>query len=310
MSKRKSTENNSNYVSVQPQKQKAKTEKDEKKKGKKEKSTESINLDPFWKPDGGLRSSSEWRLGWVEPFCDLRFESGLKFTKDDFQNVDLLPEERVFAKCTATRDDIAKGTWVLELKDVNELDVEDPTLRFIILEHRRLMKEKVNGAFEQMQRVLRQHAVDEECALKKNIDSFALVLAQLCGFGSGKFEIGGHSIAFKFAGKEINREADVYVAMRKGAVGQLVLMWEDKLSKSNAEKNLATVDMLEASAAQIIGEMISVQFQNADKQFKPCEVYAVRLVDHKVAFFRMEMTAEQIKAVCEDGVIPNPKLRV
>ena len=275
------------------------------------KSTEPIDLTHFWNPDGdGLRSSSDWQLKWMEPFCDLQYKSGLRFTNDNLRNVDLFPEERVFAECTATRDDIVKGTWVLDLEDVDELDVKDPKLRFIIQEHRRLKKEKVNVAFEQMQRVLRQHAVAEERALEKNINSFALVLAQLCGFGSGKFEFGGLSIAFKFAGKKLNSEADVYVAMRKGAVEQLVLIWEDKLSKSNAGKNLATANMLEASAAQIIGEMISVQFQNADKKFKPCEVYAVRLIDDMVAFFRMEMTAEQIEAVCEDGVIPNPKLQV
>eukprot|EP01061_Rhynchopus_euleeides_P015770 TRINITY_DN26819_c0_g1_i3.p2 TRINITY_DN26819_c0_g1~~TRINITY_DN26819_c0_g1_i3.p2 ORF type:complete len:110 (+),score=25.01 TRINITY_DN26819_c0_g1_i3:622-951(+) len=108
--------------------------------------------------------------------------------------------------------------------------------------------------------------------------------------------ISGHSIAFKFAGMNINSGADVFVAKRIGAAGQPVLLWEYTLSKNNSGGNSTTLNMLEASAAQIIGGMISVHYQNAEKKFEPCEVYAVRLIDDMVAFFRMEMTAEQIEA--------------
>ena len=61
--------------------------------------------------------TSKWRLEWVEPFCDLQF-TDLGFTKDDLQNVELLPEVKVFAKCTATMDDIAEGAWELDLNHV------------------------------------------------------------------------------------------------------------------------------------------------------------------------------------------------
>ena len=71
-----------------------------------------------------------------------------------------------------------------------------------------------------------------------------------------------------------------------------------------------TANILEASVAQIIGEMISAHYRNKSNKYKPCELYAVRLIDDKVAFLKMEMTAEQIEAVCEEGVIPDRKLEV
>ena len=36
----------------------------------------------------------------------------------------------------------------------------------------------------------------------------------------------------------------------------------------------------------------------------------MRLIDDMVTFFRMEMSAEQIKAVCDDGVISDPTLQL
>ena len=306
MSKRKSSANKSNVGSSQSQK--AKTA-----------SQPTIDLDPFTRDFGdGLHSTSLWHLDWVEPFCDLQFKSGIGFAKQDLENVKLFPEETLFAKCSATRDDIVNGTWELGLSDVDELKEEDPQIRFVFREHRRLLKEKVDASFENLRGILRQHAIPKEglelvSKSEMGVDALAHQLGVLCGFNDGEFLITYQSVAFKFAGKEINSNVDVYAAKRtsEGVADQLVLIWADKLSAGNSGKVNTTASMLESSAAQIIGEMISVHYQNTKKfHFGTCEVYAIRLIDDKVAFFRMEMTAEQIEDVCEKGVIPNRKLQV
>ena len=267
-------------------------------------SQKSIDLTPFKKikllPDWAsikwnLKPTSKWHLPWVRPFCDLWFSS-IGFNEDDLQNIELLPAERVFAECPARKDDIVNGDWKLDLEGVCERSLDS-------------VEEKVNATFNQMRSVIRQYEFSNDRA-EKTIDVFALLLTQLCGFGTDEFELKGLSIAFQFAGMKINSEADVYVAVRKESVGQLVLIWEDKLSKTNSGGNNTTANMLEASAAQIIGEMISVHYQNNENKFEPCEVYAIRLIDEMVAFFKMEMTAEQIEDVCQKGLIPDPKLQV
>ena len=232
-------------------------------------------------------------LPWVRPFCDLRFSS-IGFNENDLQNIDLLPAVRVFAQCPARKDDIVNGEWKLDL-----VGVEEPNS----------VEKSVDATFNQMRSVIRQDQFSN-VRTEKTIDVFALLLAQLCGFDTDEFELKGFSIAFQFAGMKINSEADVYVAVRKESAGQLVLIWEDKLSKTNPGGNNTTANMLETSAAQIIGEMISVHYQNKENKYEPCEVYAIRLIDDMVAFFRMEMTAEQIEDVCQKGLIPDPKLQV
>ena len=134
-------------------------------------------------------------------------------------------------------------------------------------------------------------------------------LARLCGFNDcEEFLISCESISFTFAGKDINSKGHVYVTKRIGNSDQLVLIWEHKLpgNTTNVSRGL-----LHNSAAQIIGEMISVHYWgNRSDKHEPLEVYAIRLIDDMVAFFRLEMTAEEVKAVCDDGVIPDPKLQV
>eukprot|EP01064_Diplonema_japonicum_P003366 TRINITY_DN1217_c1_g1_i2.p1 TRINITY_DN1217_c1_g1~~TRINITY_DN1217_c1_g1_i2.p1 ORF type:complete len:180 (+),score=31.84 TRINITY_DN1217_c1_g1_i2:674-1213(+) len=131
-------------------------------------------------------------------------------------------------------------------------------------------------------------------------------LATMCGFNDEKnFEITGEMIR-----EEINSKADVYVARRTGDSYQLVLIWEEKLSRRQKSEIGRSAVLLQNSAAQIIGEMLSVHWQNNQHNHEPCEVYAFRLTDDMVAFFKMDMSTEQIKAVFKDGVIPDPKLQI
>ena len=265
------------------------------------KSTKSkpIDLKPFTKPrskKGNLHPTSKWHLDWVEPFCDLQFKSGLGFTKDNLENVDLLPEQKVFAECTAGRDDILKRDWELDVKGV-----EERLIAFV--------ESRVNVVFDYMQDFLLQSELTTEVLGKDLIPSFTRALVNLCGLGTRAFEFSRRSIAFKFAGKQINNGADVYVAKRRGAMRKVVLMWEDKLPRNAGEDVTKTI--LRTSAAEIIGQMIAVHYQNVvEIKFEPCTVYAIRLIDDMVAFFKMEMTAEQVEAVCVKGVIPNSKLKV
>ena len=267
-------------------------------------SSDAINLTFFRKDGAGLHPTRKWDLKWVEPFCDVQFKSGLGFTEDNLQNVELLPQQRVFAECPARRDDIVEETWELDLKDV-------PVCC------KGLVVQNVGVVFVNLQRVLRQQdgtlRVDSPCDKEKAVlTGVAMQLLMLCGFDDGKdFTITCQPIEFKFSGMEINSEADVFVVKRcKGGTEQPVFIWEDKLPKDEKGKENTIADMLEASAAQIIGEMIAVHYRNKMHNFESCELYAIRLIDDRVAFFRMEMTAEQIEAVCEEGVIPDHKLKV
>eukprot|EP00754_Rhynchopus_humris_P032621 Rhum_TRINITY_DN15418_c3_g7::Rhum_TRINITY_DN15418_c3_g7_i1::g.155987::m.155987 len=176
------------------------------------------------------------------------------------------------------------------------------------------VKTTVNATFSKLQYVLYQHAFakdleNEPRPDRRKIDPLAMRLAVLCGFDDGEdFDFTTVPISFKMAGRPINSKVDVYVASRHMAPGQVVLIWQDKLGKRNSH---ISQGLLRDSAAQIIGELLAVHYHNyRRKNFEPAEVYAVRLIDGMVAFFRMEMSAEQIKAVCDDGVIPNPKLQV
>ena len=271
------------------------------------KTTQPIDLKPFREfqiaPNRAtvkcnLHPTRKWDLKGVEPFCDVQFKSGLGFTEDNLQNVELLPQQRVFAECPARRDDIVEGTWEL------------PRTGLVVRD--------VSATFKKLQRVLRQQdgtlRVEPPCDKEKAVlFGVAMQLLMLCGFDDGKnFTITCQPIEFKFAGMEINSEADVFVVKRsnKGGTEQPVFIWEDKLPKDEKGKENTTADMLEASAAQIIGEMIAVHYRNKMRNFASCELYAIRLIDDRVAFFRMEMTAEQIEAVCEEGVIPDHKLKV
>ena len=250
-----------------------------------------INLAKFKKKDGELLPTSEWHLKQLKNFCDLEFKSGLGFTEDNLQDIEPLPQGRVFAECPARADDIAKGMWKLDTKGVRVRSLER-------------VKQNVNFCFEQLQGVLLSRQVAPAEGLGGNSD-LALLLFRLCGFGSGEFRIGGRSIDLSFAGEKIHSATDVHVAMRRRATGQIVLIWEDKMSGADN-----TTNILECSAAQIVAQMIAVHCQNAEEKFAACEVYAVRLIDDRVAFFRMEMTAEEVEAVCKKGVIPDPKLLV
>ena len=280
------------------------------------KSNKNIDLTPFlkrnylpnWFTKWNLHPTSKWHLKWVKPFCDVQFKSGLGFTEDNLQNIELLPEQRVFAECPARRDDIIKGRWDLKLEGVPVRNLGR-------------VEQNVNGVFSQLHAVLQHSAVVNGVPVKrkrkrkraeKGVDTAAMQLATLCGFNDGKqFQIGGLVTDFKFAGWAINCEADVYVARRNtGGPEQLVLIWEGNVSKNSSGGSNMTEKMLEASAAQIIGEMISVHYQNAEHKFDACEVYAIRLIDDLVAFFKMEMSAEQVEDVCDKGVIPNKALRV
>ena len=266
-------------------------------------SQKSIDLTHFRKPQGeGLHPTSKWHLDWVEPICDMVFKTGLGFPKDNLDTIDLFPAERVFAECPARRDDIFKGEWKLDLKGVPHEGLWQ-------------VKDYVDDTFVKLQQVLRQHTIPETRVVSEASEKFPDVLAMqliiLCGFNSKGFTITCQPIDFKFAGMPINSEADVYVAKRHSeASDQIVFIWEDKLSKDKTGKLKVTEGMLERSAAQIIGEMISAHYRNKTKKYKPCEVYAVRLIDHMVAFFKLEMTAAQIEDVCEKGVIPETKLQV
>ena len=269
-------------------------------------SQKSIDLTHFRKPEGdGLHPTSKWHLGWAESFCDLRF-SDLGVTEDCLQNIDLFPAERVFAKCPARRDDILNGEWKLDLDDYHEVA-------------RPFLEESVESTFVKLQQVLlpdeTQVVSEASEKLSEASEKFPGVLAMrliiLCGFDREGFTITCQPIDFKFAGMPINSEADVYVAKRHSeASHQIVFIWEDKLPKDKTDKLKVTKGMLESSAAQIIGEMISAHYRNKKRKYEPCEVYAVRLIDHMVAFFKLDMTAAQIEDVCEKGVIPDPKLQV
>ena len=266
-------------------------------------SQKSIDLTHFRKPEGeGLHPTSKWHLDWAESFCDLQF-SDLGVTEDCLQNIDLFPAERVFAKCPARRDDILNGEWKLDLKGVPQWEGGH-------------VEKSVDRTFVKLQQVLRQHVIPDETqvvseASEKFPDMLAMRLLILCGFDDDGFTITVQPIDFKFAGMPINSEADVYVAKRHSEVSdQIVFIWEDKLSKDETGKLKVTKGMLERSAAQIIGEMISAHYQNKTKKYEPCEVYAIRLIDHRVAFFKLKMTAAEIEDVCEKGVIPDPKLQV
>ena len=263
-----------------------------------------IDLKPFRNPAAQnlLHPTREWHLDWVEPFCDVQFKSGLGFTKDD--QTYLSEEQEEFAYCPAVRDDIVKGTWELKLGDVAEWFAG------------RVLRE-VGSTFEKLQEILRQHATREkglEVVSKSAMGNSALAhrLASLCGFDDDCFTVTQQSSAFEFAGEKVNRNAAAYAAKRIGeGAHQLVLLWEDKLSVDSSGDDNPTEELLRASAAQIIGQMISVHYQNVvERKFEPCTVYAIRLIDDMVAFFKMEMTAEQVEAVCVKGVIPNSKLKV
>ena len=206
----------------------------------------------------------------------------------------------MFAACAAKKHEIVSKSWKLDLKGVDEP---------------RSTSEKVNAGFAQLKKCLFQYSVPDvethKPASKVRINSLAVTLASLCGFNDGsKFCITTEKISFKLGGNGINSVAEVYVAGRADAEGQVVLIWEDKLSKRQKTLIGGNADMLQDSAAQIIGEMLSVHYRNNLRQYKPAEVYAIRLIADIVAFFRMEMSEEEIKAVCTDGVIPNPKLQV
>eukprot|EP01059_Diplonema_ambulator_P035587 TRINITY_DN842_c1_g3_i2.p2 TRINITY_DN842_c1_g3~~TRINITY_DN842_c1_g3_i2.p2 ORF type:complete len:222 (+),score=49.96 TRINITY_DN842_c1_g3_i2:167-832(+) len=154
-----------------------------------------------------------------------------------------------------------------------------------------------------------QYEIETEKANEKKIDSLALQLVNLCGFNDGdNFNIDGLSIEFKMGGLRINSEADVYVARRSGSSDQVVMIWEDKIS-TNEDTHLAKGKLTD-SAAQIVGELISAHYRNWTHNHKPCEVYAIRLIDDMVAFFKMEMSHQEIENVCEKGVIPETKLKV
>ena len=295
MSKRKSSANKANDSSGQSQK-KAKT------------APQPIDLKSFKRDFGdGLHPTSQWKLSWLKHFCEWSYKGGLGFTKEQFKNIKLLPEEEVFAQCTARKDEIMAGKWDLErmLQDVPQWDGGR-------------VEQNVNSTFSKMQRVLYQYEgilpTEENPTPKEPIvDTLAMQLVHLCGFNDGReFDIAFESVTFKLAGKDINSKADVYVATRHGAPGQLVLIWEDKLSRTQKTEieGKTGATLLENSVAQIIGEMISVHYQNKLRKYKPAEVYAVRLIDDMVAFFRMEMTGDEIKALCEDGVTLSPKLKV
>ena len=268
-------------------------------------SQKSIDLTHFRKAGGGLHPTSKWHLDWAEPFCDLTFKTGLGFPKDYLDTIDLFPAERVFAECPARKDDILSGEWKPDLKGVRERS----------LDH---VEKSVRSTFVKLQQVLHQHIPDETLpkvsvseASEKFPDVLAMRLMILCGFDDDGFTITCQPIAFKFAGMPINSEADVYVAKRHSETShQIVFIWEDKLSKDETGKLKVTKGMLERSAAQIIGEMISAHYRNKTRKYEPCEVYSVRLIDHMVAFFKLEMTAAQIEDVCEKGVIPDSKLQV
>ena len=264
-----------------------------------------IDLKPFRNPAAQnlLHPTREWHLDWVEPFCDLQFNSGLGFTEEDRKRY--TSEEMLeFAYCPAVRDDIVEGTWELEMwYTKNWCDG--------------LVHREVGSTFEKLQEVLRQHATREkglEVVSKSAMGNSALAhrLASLCGFDGARFTVTHRSTAFEFAGEKVNRNGAVYAAKRIGeGAHQLVLLWEDKLSVDSSGDDNPTEELLRASAAQIIGQMISVHYQNVvERKCEPCTVYAIRLIDDMVAFFKMEMTAEQVEAVCVKGVIPNSKLKV
>ena len=288
-----------------------------------------IDLTPFekskWLPNffGNIYPTSEWQLSWVEPFCDLQC-TDLGLTEDDLQKAELLPEEKVFAACTAKMDEIGKGTWELDLNAGKDLNVKDSKIGIFVqkdLVRRRHINRVVQSAFGLLRGVLRLQGLFKEdlsVAVEREGDDFVsdqLLLAQLlalCGFGSEGFMYSAQSGTFKIAGQEI-RGTDVHVFTRTGDRAnryRYLLIWDDKLSVGTSGNSDTTARWLENSVAEIIGEMMSVHYQNAETGCAPCEVYAIRLIGHMVAFFKMEMTAEQIKAVCEDGAIPDPKVQV
>ena len=258
---------------------------------------EKIDIKPFTTASGRSISTSKWSLPLLKQFCCWDFKSGLGFTKVQLENVPLLPAPDVFARCPSEKDEITQREWKLDLADVPEKEQS-------------LVRRDVGAAFAALEEVLRQHerpaAPKTPRPKKPRIDVLAFKLLQLCGFDDWKdFGVNGESIEFMLAGATVNRKAGAYMASRIGDSSQVVFIWEDKQGAD------ALQSVLDNSAARIIGQLLSVHYRNhVGTTCEPTEVYAVRIIDDMVAFFRLEMSAEQVRAVCEDGVIPNPILQV
>ena len=95
---------------------------------------------------------------------------------------------------------------------------------------------------------------------------------------------------------------------RIGESGQRIVFGQWRhIPRNNTEPTAQEVD---GTAADVIGQMMSVHHWNAEEKLELCVAYAVRVIQDKVAIFRMEMTPEQLEAVCEKGVVPKTKLQV
>eukprot|EP00754_Rhynchopus_humris_P031511 Rhum_TRINITY_DN15340_c1_g3::Rhum_TRINITY_DN15340_c1_g3_i2::g.149655::m.149655 len=261
-----------------------------------------INIEPFATASGRSISTSKWSLELLGQFCRWEFKSGLGFTKKQLEDIPLMSAPEAFARCPAGKDEITRRECKLDMTGVPAEDTK-------------LVKGHVGAVFAALEEVLRQHERPkptnphhkERRPKKPTISMLAFGLLKLCGFCDGEeFMLKCESIEFTLAGKTVNSKADAYMASRTGDSSQFVLIWEDKLRNGTD----VTQSLLNNSVAQIIGELMSVHYHNHLAKYEPVEVYAIRLIDDMVAFFRMEMTAEQIKAVCEDGVVPEPKLQV
>ena len=134
-------------------------------------------------------------------------------------------------------------------------------------------------------------------------------LPDMCGYAKKDFCRVSRSSKFKFAGKVLNEDETTYLLRRNGQSGQRIVYgeWWDITSQDITEPTAQKVD---GTTADVIGQMMSVHHWNAEQKLEPCVAYGIRLLGDKVAIFRMEMTPEQLEAVCEKGVIPKTKLQV
>ena len=224
--------------------------------------------------------------------------------EEEFDNVELSPEQLAFSQCTAGADDIINGRWDLTPALGPRGAKEDVFYN----------EDDVNCCFEGLEWALQAYQLGlpkPPLVPLEKVPLRAKELAQLCGFHRSKgFEALSLTDDFKLGGQDVGYKQ---YAICREARGQLLLLWEECLSgeqKREIEEGTGAAH-LENSVAHIIGDMIAVHYTNLCKRkYEPAEVYALRMIDDKFAVFRMNMTADQIEALCNDGVIPSPKLQV
>ena len=190
----------------------------------------------------------------------------------------------------------------------NEMFTEEDRMNVDTSEEGKAMEEHFKRSFSALQEKLPE--VSKARLAEWAFPNVMTTLPEMCGFREPHFASVKRSRRSKFAGKVIDEDdLSMLMVRRNGVSGQRLLLctWRDMPFDGNAQP---TAQEVECTVAEVIGRMMSVHHWNAEQKLEPCVAYAMRMIRDKIAIFRMEMTPEQLEAVCEKGVIPKTKLQV